>query len=495
MSRRPVLDRLLSGSASQQTTKQFAVMCTIVAITAPLALGGLGAPARIVYVLLSVGAGAWYSRRSPWLFVGFTLWLWTITPLVRRLIDYRGGFDSTNLILATPNIVALFMLRDLVKDRALFRRPEFGLALLFLLPCIYGFGINLVKGQVFAAAVGASDWLIPMLYYFYAIRHASIIKEAEGYFSPFLALNAMVIAGYGLYQFWQPTAWDLAWAQQSGFFGSADRRLDNDYLAFSTLNSTGVNAVWVEVLMILSLHFRTTLMLVMLPALGVELLFTNVRSALVTVIAASLLAAVVGESHTRRSLMGLLAAFIVIGFTVSLFNPAVLDRMTARISTFGALDTDYSAITRAEIIRGTPALIAQHPVGLGIGALGRGAEVSDNNDLVTVDFGPLAIYLSLGWVAGSLYLFGLCAAAAQAFMASRSSRSPAALAFAICAIGLVMALPLVNVFGFVAVPLWLCSGMAAAYAIAGRSGAERPANPVLRTPHRALGGRVVSGQL
>ena len=492
MSRDPAVSRWLSASPSGQVLQQFIIVSTMVLGAGVLALSGLGVPARGLYALTALGVSAWYSRRSPWLYVTFMFWLWTVTPLVRRMIDYRAGFDATSLVLAIPNAAALFMLRDIFKDRSLFRRPEFGVGLLFLVPCIYGFAVNLVQGQIFAGAVGASDWLIPMLYYFYAIQHAPTIKDAEAYFSPFLALNAMVIGLYSLYQFWQPTGWDLAWAHSSGFFGAADKNLDSNYLAFGTLNSTGINGVWIEVLMILSLRFRTPLMLLMLPALGVELLFTEVRSALAAVIVCSILAAVIGEAQIRRSLLGLVAAFVVIGFTITFFNPAVMDRLTVRMTSFGSLNSDVSAIARTEIIKNTPDVINQYPAGLGIGGLGRGALVS-GTDLVSVDFGPLAIYLSLGWVGGSIYILGLCAVVAQAFIAARKSGSPAALGFAIGATGLFIDLPIVNLFGFIAVPFWFCTGMAAAYGINARMTAARARPSIaafsVRSPQQALLGR------
>ena len=48
------------------------------------------------------------------MYLTLTLWFWTLTPFIRRVIDYRAGFDAMNVILVTPNLMALFMLQDLL---------------------------------------------------------------------------------------------------------------------------------------------------------------------------------------------------------------------------------------------------------------------------------------------------------------------------------------------------------------------------------------------
>jgi hypothetical protein len=136
--------------------------------------------------------------------------------------------------------------------------------------------------------------------------------------------------------------------------------------------------------------------------------------------------------------------------------------------------------------------LEKYPLGLGIGGIGRGAVAGANGstdgDFVSIDGGPIAIYLALGWAAGSVYFIGLFVMVGAALMAARRSRSPPALALAITALGGAATLPFTNLVGLQGLIIWL----PAAYAIAiggagqamtglsyGRRGPDYP--PVLAT--------------
>jgi hypothetical protein len=183
-------------------------------------------------------------------------------------------------------------------------------------------------------------------------------------------------------------------------------------------------------------------------------------------------AAVIGGPRISRGLLALGGAIIVLGLVFGSLNPAVVDHLVARYSSLTELQYDDSALTRAEIWRHTPQLIDRYPVGLGLGAIGRGAAVSNNVDLVSVDFGVLGIYLSLGWVAGSFYIISLLTSVATAVWSAWRSRDAAATAFAAVAIGMTAILPSMNVVGFGGAILWLSAGLATALGL--RSGRGRP---------------------
>ncbi len=324
---------------------QALLVAAICAVTGGLAWIGLGAPARLLFMACGVIAAACYLRRSPWLYLTLTFWFWTLTPFIRRLIDYRAGFDAMNIILGTPNVMTLLMLPDLLRSRDLLRRREALLGLLLFVPVAYGLMVNLVQGQILAGAVGAADWLTPLLYYFFLIEKAPLVDDAEPHLRGFITLNALVVVGYGLNQFWNPTVWDLRWALSSGMLGAKEATAEGARV-FSTLNSQGPLAEWLGALILLSLYFRTRLTLVVLPAAGVLLLLTYVRSVAVGVLLGLAAVALLGSQRMVSGLVRVAVAIAVVGVVVASLDQSVADALLAQISSLGALQYDTSALVR-----------------------------------------------------------------------------------------------------------------------------------------------------
>ena len=425
---------------------------------AGLAWVGLGAPVRILMPFCGLACAAWYRRRSPWLFLTATFWFWTLTPFIRRVIDYRLGFDPLALILATPHLMALLMLPDLLRSRTLWRRPQTRVVLLMLLPVTYGLGVGLVQGDLFPVAAGAADWFVPLVYFLYILENIPRIGQAEPHLRGFIALNSLVIVAYGLDQFFSPPPWDVSWALASGMLRGSAVQAQTIHV-FGTLNSLGDQALWLGALILLSLHFRTRLTPLVLPLLCVLLSLTYVRSSTVGVLAAFGMVMVLGPRQMTARLAGMAMAVIVVAVILVSFNPVISDLVIDRLGSLSDLQNDNSAQVRSVIWASMPALVDAHPFGLGIGALGRGAAASGNADLVSIDSGPLSIYLALGWVGGTVYFLGMLAALAQAFIVALRVRSSLVLSCLAAAICCAAEFLLVNVIGFGGAVLWSCVGL------------------------------------
>src|ERR1700760_564516 len=76
-----------------------------------LLVAGLFAAGKGPLLRVAIPAGAalvglsLYLRR-PVAYVQFTLWTWFLTPLVRRIVDFRIGYADQNLVLLAPFLVA-----------------------------------------------------------------------------------------------------------------------------------------------------------------------------------------------------------------------------------------------------------------------------------------------------------------------------------------------------------------------------------------------------
>ncbi|NJR45504.1 MAG: hypothetical protein HC775_06725 [Hyellaceae cyanobacterium CSU_1_1] len=56
----------------------------------------IGAAPILIFLfpLGSLAIGLFLYQRYPILYVGFTWWMWFLTPLIRRLIDYKCGYTT-----------------------------------------------------------------------------------------------------------------------------------------------------------------------------------------------------------------------------------------------------------------------------------------------------------------------------------------------------------------------------------------------------------------
>ena len=448
--------------------RQVLLIAAIDCIVGTLAAAGAAAAAKLLFVACGMSVAIWYFKRSPGLYITATFWFWTTTPFIRRFIDYHAGFSPVSIVLVTPNAMASLMLISLVRDPRLFRTPEAGSGCLVIVPILYGLAVNLVQGQIYAGAVGAMDWLIPVGYFFYIISRSDQVESIASALRPFLTINGLVVVAYGLYQAWWPPAWDVAWDLASGMGSSQQVHASGAFTVFGTLNATALFAFWLGTLIVLSLYFRSWMSLFILPSAVLLLLFTSVRSATAGTVLALTMTALVGGRRISRGLGLMAVALIAAGMILASASPDVSDKVGKRLATLHDLQNDDSAIVRARIWKNTPSMLAEHPLGLGIGALGRGAVVSAEKDLVSIDFGPLAIYLSLGWIAGTIYIIGLFVAMAQAVIGAAKARHPAALALAMGAVPMFLQLFIVNVIGFGGAIFWLCTGFACAYGIQSR---------------------------
>ena len=477
---RPARQAKPNGRLMQPVWQQFWLMLAIVVVTDILSRGS-GVAGRAFFIVAAAAACIYYIRQSPWLYVTMSLWFWTVTPLARRLIDYHAGFDPVNYILGVPEFLSLLMVWSILNSRELMRLRETVIGLFIVVPILYGIGVSFVQGQIVAGVVGSADWIGPPLYYFYILANWRRIGELEPILTRFLGINISVVCLYAIFQFVTPPPWDLAWMINSGLpgLGSPD---PFQIRPFSTLNQTGTLASWLSTSLLLFLHFKNRITPLLVPAAGVLVLITFVRSAAGSVLVAYLVAALLGRGGIFKMLLFVTVGLVLSLSVLSIVLPDMSELIANRASSVEDLQHDTSANDRAYLYAQTPRAIAAAPFGIGIGAVGRGAvSKQDNDDLAVIDSGPLGIYLPLGWVMGTVYIVGLVLMTVQAWSAARLTRSQAAIALTAAAIAQVSLLPFYNVLGMAALLLWFSAGYSASLGLEARTSRQIATRPVDRS--------------
>jgi hypothetical protein len=456
------LSRYGALGALGQAVWQLVSIAVLMGITLLLAEANLRLPSRVFFIVAAFLYAAYAKRQSPWLYLTSTLWFWTLTPLMRRLMDYHAGFDPQNIVLAVPNLLALLMLKDVLTSRKSVRQPEFAIGMLLLVPMLYGLCVNLVTGAMMSGLTAAADWFPPLLYYFYFLTLAPRIAEAEDPIRMFLTLNMAVVVGYGLVQYFNPLPWDVQWVLDSKL-GTVGVAVPYGLRVFSTLNAPAVCAIWTGTLLLLSMHFRTRVGLLLMPLAALLLCVTFIRSMLGCVAIAIVVTTLLGGLRMVKplALMGLAAAVMVV--ILGFLNPEVSQRIVTRFTTVQDLGTDESAIERVWLYQAAPGLIDQHPLGLGLGAVGRGAEVGGG--IANLDSGPIAIFLTMGWIGGAVYVAGLLLTLAQSMLAARRTQLPGMLALTAVVVSGMVQIIFTNMVGLYAMTVWVSAGYIAAVQI------------------------------
>ncbi len=483
----------LFGGGTPEATAQFRQAGLFLAMTllaALLSFAHLGVVARPLFMLGALVGAHHYRKRSPWLLVTWTFWLWTVSPMVRRLVEYPGHFNDHDVLLLVPNMALLWMVPDIIRARGLMRRGTFVASLGIVLPILYGLLNSLYRGEVEPAAVATADWLAPLFYYLFVVVHAKQLGTIGHHLRAFFAVNLTAITLYGLYQFKFMTPWDFYWLANSGLV-SIDKITDpTQNRVFGTFNNEGFLAAWVAWSVILLSRYWSRIQLVIVPLALFLLLTTLVRSQLLTLgLAYALLVLISPPRNLFKQAATVGFGAVLLFGVMSVVNPNVASTISDRLGSMNHLNNDTSANVRREIWAQTPGMIADEPLGGGIASVGRAASmpgVTDGHSVV--DSGVLGAYLAFGWVFGSLYLFSMLVMPAVALVNARRARSRDAAAAAAAAVVLAGLLPFVTVNGFDALMLWFALGLAGEFNLQAaqrrvRSVRDRPAALARRQIH------------
>jgi O-antigen ligase/polysaccharide polymerase Wzy-like membrane protein len=366
---------------------------------------------RLAYPMLALGLAAWLYVRGPGGYIMFAWWLWHVTPGIRRIEDYlAGGYDPQNPMSLTPFLVSALAFFGVLRRLPELRRLRFlpwGIAALAL---IYGYFVGLLRLGLMPATHALISWLIPLAFGLYCAVNWRRYPEVETAMRRAFLLGSVVLAIYGINQFMDPPEWDKYWMTNSGMY-SVGRAFPYEVRVFSLVNAPLPFATILVAGLFLQLTGRGIRRAVPL-ALGVgALLLSLVRSVWV--------AGLVGLfvylfSLPRRTLRPMvISGLVAIGVVMlaPVFLPDQIAGPTVRIVhdrllTFTDLKHDVSYKDRASFLQNVSETVLREPFGHGLGSTGVSSTLGSGGGDSIRDFdnGVFAVFYSLGWVAGAVFL-------------------------------------------------------------------------------------------
>ncbi|MDN7184030.1 O-antigen ligase family protein [Caballeronia sp. SEWSISQ10-4 2] len=400
---------------------------------APLSFAALTAlllvlhQSRVLELFYPVGAvtvAALLYKRSPAHYLSFVVWLFFLTPEVRRLSDYFNGmFSDRSLIMLAPVIAAALCGMNLLTHfRVLMQRRAIPLTLI-VLGIFYGYVIGMVGAGIAAASYTLISWLFPVLIAFHILVTWRQYPEYHRTMLKTFVFGGFVIALYGVYQYVSPPPWDAFWLLQSGMV-SEGVPLPFGMRVASTMNSSGPFAIAMMACLLMTLAARNK-MAFLAGGLAVPALIGTMSRSVVGGLAIGLVYLfVMLDGRSRLRLVGGIAVIVLLCSPVAMVDE-ISDKAMARFSTVTQLDNDYSYQVRTEIYNHFLSEMTTNIAGQGLGMTGLGSKLSGDGSSNNVDFdsGLMEVPYVLGWPGTLLYATGLLMLILRAFVASFARKS------------------------------------------------------------------------
>jgi hypothetical protein len=374
-----------------------------VAMSAGLLFVGAGSVLRLAYPGAAVLVGLLLFFRDGSLYVGYVWWLWFLSPLVRRMVDYQAGWDSTNPVLTAPVLVTSVALISVLRRLPGFRRASLAPFALAAVALMTAYPTGILRAGPTAATYTLLLWLAPIAFGFHLAAdpgrypgHARATRQA-------FVWGTLVISVYGVWQFVRPPAWDRYWMVNSGL-DSIGAPVPLLVRVFSTLNAPSPFAlVLLAGLFVLFGAPSAVRWLVGLPGY-IAFLLTLVRTAWGGwVVGLSMYALSLSRAARRKAFAAVAMTALLIVVATSGPVGGIVEK---RIYTIGSLEYDRSLQERAKFYRTIADYVARNPLGDGLGATGSGSRLSLSRVRTAFDSGVLDVLFSLGWLGAFLYFLG-----------------------------------------------------------------------------------------
>jgi hypothetical protein len=440
----------------------------VLAVGGALASGG-GRLIQLGYPLAVLLVGMWLHRVSQPRYISFVLWVWMLTPLVRRLADYQAGWRDPSPILLAAYLVtawpallrlarALLALGALVSDPSarIAAAPGMGLFTLAALGVCAGVPFGMIAAPT-SAVMAMLNWLVPIGFGWYLATLEDELGEVEHAVASTFLWAGLVVGSYGFWQYWSPQPWDAEWMRNSEIT-TIGQPEPFAVRVFSTMHSPGVLGAFLVAPLVIWMGRPRLLALPAAIAVAVTLVLSQVRTAWIAVAVATGLALLKAPARIRvRALV--LASVAGVCVIPLLLSPEIADMAAERFATLTRPDSDASALSRLEGHVLAFDYVASHPFGGGLGFSEPRLEhlISINDSLV------IATLVQFGLVGSLCYAVGLVLVLVKLASHYRHAASAESTALACVGLGLLATFWLgATTGGPPGMVFWLIGGLAIA---------------------------------
>ena len=171
----------MPASCRQSPACRFATFCraapslALPCVFGTLMLLGAGSVVRPLFTPVSIVVAVALFAISRTQYVIFVIWLFFLTPFVRRVVDYQLGYQETSLVVLAPILAASVSLYLLVKKLPLLYSIGFLPVLIVLCGVLYGYFVGIINNGPASATYDFLLWAAPLAFGF------SIASDSRSY--------------------------------------------------------------------------------------------------------------------------------------------------------------------------------------------------------------------------------------------------------------------------------------------------------------------------
>ncbi|YAF93970.1 MAG: O-antigen ligase domain-containing protein [Nodularia sp. CChRGM 3473] len=390
----------------QRSLQGWLAILGFVLLTVTCYFAGAAALLRLVYPVTALVVAVFLYLRHPILYIGFTWWIWFITPFAARLIDYRVGWDPTRQMLVAPYLVVFVTIATFLRH---FPRATRQGGLPFVLAFFgvsYGFLVGLIYNAPLPVARGFLDWLSPIIFAFHLFMNWRDYPSYRHNIQRVFLWGVLILGIYGLYQFVVAPEWDRYWLIESKMFSSSGDPEPFGMRVWSTLHSPGPFASVMQTGLLL-LFTSSGALIFPASAVGyLSFLLAQVRTSwggwLLGVVM------IFGSVKPRIQMRLITVILVMVMCVVPLTNiEPISDVVTDRFESFSNLEEDTSFRDRSGSYDRNLSLALSNVLGNGLGNIWTVNEKTGQIEVFVLDSGVLDMFFTLGWLGAIPYLSGL----------------------------------------------------------------------------------------
>jgi hypothetical protein len=321
----------------------YTVLLVMVGIPVLCIAGGQGGLLRMVFPLLSVVVAAFLLWRSKPLYVGLVFWLWFLTPFLRRVADYQGGWTKSSAVLLAPYIAAGICGLSLLTSFQIFHSRRSIPFVCAFVAIGYGCIIGLLRYPLFNVLQALLNWVVPVIFGMFIYENRALYPEIRRVIEQSFLYCVLLTGAYGIYQYFILPDWDKMWLLnvQTNSFGSVEAM---GIRAFSTMNAPVIFAAIMACGLLLLFNLKGRLRLLSAACGFVGLLLTISQASWLSLIAGVIFLMTRMEMRQRVRLAVAVAACCVVAVCLTAV-PVIQDLLWQRVETFSdpSQDVSYSA--------------------------------------------------------------------------------------------------------------------------------------------------------
>ncbi|QYX33746.1 O-antigen ligase domain-containing protein [Sphaerospermopsis torques-reginae] len=393
-------------SPEKRSAQAWIVIAGFILLTATCYFGGAANLLRLVFPASSFVVAVFLYLRHPILYIGFTWWIWFLTPFLTRLVDYRIGWDPTRQMMLAPYLVVLVTIVTFIKYLPGAVRQGGLPFVLGFIGVIYGFLVGLIFNQPVPVIRGLLDWLSPIIFAFHLFINWRDYPSYRQHIQRVFLWCVLITGAYGIYQFVVAPEWDKLWLIESKMFTSSGNPEPFGMRVWSTLHSTGPFGSVMQAGLLLLFTSSGPLIF---PASAVgylSFLLSQVRTNwggwLLGIII--ILGSVKARIQMRLIMIILVMAMCVVPL---LTIEPISEVVTTRLESFSNLEKDTSFQDRSKSYDRNLNLALSTALGNGLGNIWKVNEKTGQIEVIVIDSGILDMFFTLGWFGAIPYLGGL----------------------------------------------------------------------------------------